>query len=485
MRVPVMISGTITDRSGRLLSGQTPAAFWNSVRHAAPFSIGLNCALGAREMRAHIAEIARVADTLVCAYPNAGLPNEFGRYDESPDYMAALLGEFADAGLVNIVGGCCGTTPEHIRAIARAVAGKPPRNSASAAAAAPVRSRGVHAHAGNPVRQCGRAHQRHRLGQVPQARHRRRLRGGARGRARPGRERRPDHRRQHGRGPARFREGDDDLPQPDRRRARHRARAGDGRLVEILGDRGRAQMPAGQAGGELDLDEGGRGGIHRACQDRAPLRRRRRGHGVRRAGPGRHARAQVRDRQARLRHPGRPGRLSARGHHLRSQHLRDRDRDRGAQRLRRRLHRGGALDPREPAARPRLRRRLQPVVLVPRQRAGARGHALGVPLSRHQGRHGHGHRQCRADGGLRRSRPRAARGVRGRGAQPARGRRRAAARARASAIAGTARRRRRPISPGASGRSRSGCRTRWCTASPTSSKATSRRRGAKPSGRCT
>src|SRR2546422_332037 len=127
VRLPVMISGTITDRSGRLLSGQTPAAFWNSVRHAAPFSIGLNCALGAREMRAHIAEIARIADTFVCAYPNAGLPNEFGRYDESPQFMAALLGEFADAGLVNVVGGCCGTTPEHIDAIVRAVKGKPPR----------------------------------------------------------------------------------------------------------------------------------------------------------------------------------------------------------------------------------------------------------------------------------------------------------------------------------------------------------------------
>ena len=126
-RLPVMISGTITDRSGRLLSGQTPAAFWNSVRHAAPFSVGLNCALGAKEMRAHIAEIARLADTLICAYPNAGLPNEFGRYDESPEYMAGLLAEFADAGLVNVVGGCCGTTPEHIHAIAQAVEGKPPR----------------------------------------------------------------------------------------------------------------------------------------------------------------------------------------------------------------------------------------------------------------------------------------------------------------------------------------------------------------------
>src|SRR5215813_4243606 len=126
-RWPVMISGTITDRSGRLLSGQTPAAFWHSVRHGAPVSVGLNCALGAKEMRAHIAEIGRIADTLVCAYPNAGLPNEFGLYDESPEYMAELLAEFASAGLVNIVGGCCGTTPDHIAAIARAVEGKAPR----------------------------------------------------------------------------------------------------------------------------------------------------------------------------------------------------------------------------------------------------------------------------------------------------------------------------------------------------------------------
>ena len=125
--VPLMISGTITDLSGRLLSGQTPEAFWNSVRHAAPLSIGLNCALGAKEMRAHIDELGRVADTLVCAYPNAGLPNEFGQYDETPEHMARLMGEFAASGLVNIVGGCCGTTPAHIRALAEAVAGKAPR----------------------------------------------------------------------------------------------------------------------------------------------------------------------------------------------------------------------------------------------------------------------------------------------------------------------------------------------------------------------
>jgi 5-methyltetrahydrofolate--homocysteine methyltransferase len=125
--LPIMISGTITDRSGRLLSGQTPEAFWNSIAHAAPLSVGLNCALGARQMRAHIAELGRVADTLICAYPNAGLPNEFGHYDESPAMMAEQMGEFASSGIVNIVGGCCGTTPDHIRAIAAAVAGKKPR----------------------------------------------------------------------------------------------------------------------------------------------------------------------------------------------------------------------------------------------------------------------------------------------------------------------------------------------------------------------
>jgi len=125
--VPVMISGTITDKSGRLLSGQLPEAFWHSVRHARPITIGFNCALGAEDLRSHIADIGRVADTLVCAYPNAGLPNEFGQYDETPDYMARLIGEFARDGLVNIVGGCCGTTPDHIAAIARAVAPHKPR----------------------------------------------------------------------------------------------------------------------------------------------------------------------------------------------------------------------------------------------------------------------------------------------------------------------------------------------------------------------
>jgi len=121
--LPIWISGTVTDRSGRTLSGQTVEAFWNSVRHAKPFAIGLNCALGADLMRPHIAELSRIADTLVAAYPNAGLPNAMGEYDEDPHDTACSLHEWAQSGIVNIVGGCCGTTPDHIRHVADSVQG--------------------------------------------------------------------------------------------------------------------------------------------------------------------------------------------------------------------------------------------------------------------------------------------------------------------------------------------------------------------------
>ena len=125
--LPVMISGSVVDLSGRNLSGQTVEAFWNSMRHAKPISIGLNCSLGPSQMREYVAELSRVADTAVSAYPNAGLPNEFGGYDETPEDMARNLGEWARSGIVNIVGGCCGTKPPHIRAIAEAVRGLAPR----------------------------------------------------------------------------------------------------------------------------------------------------------------------------------------------------------------------------------------------------------------------------------------------------------------------------------------------------------------------
>ena len=125
--IPVIISGTITDASGRTLSGQTAEAFWHSIRHAKPWAVGLNCALGAKMMRPHIAAISKAADTRVIAYPNAGLPNEFGEYDELPEQTATQLEEWAKSGLVNVLGGCCGTTPPHIAAIAKAVKGKVPR----------------------------------------------------------------------------------------------------------------------------------------------------------------------------------------------------------------------------------------------------------------------------------------------------------------------------------------------------------------------
>ncbi|NOT45043.1 MAG: dihydropteroate synthase, partial [Acidobacteria bacterium] len=129
---PVMLSVTITDQSGRTLSGQTLEAFYTSVRHVRPISVGLNCALGARQIRPYLADLARISESFVTCYPNAGLPNAFGAYDELPEETASLLREFAEAGLVNILGGCCGTTPEHIRAIAGAVAALPPRPVPSA-----------------------------------------------------------------------------------------------------------------------------------------------------------------------------------------------------------------------------------------------------------------------------------------------------------------------------------------------------------------
>lgn len=125
--LPIMISGTITDNSGRTLSGQTLSAFYTSVSHGHPLSVGLNCALGGKQMRPYIEELSRVADCYVSCYPNAGLPNAMAEYDEQPEDTAAILKEFAEAGFVNIVGGCCGTTPEHIRAIAQAVRDEKPR----------------------------------------------------------------------------------------------------------------------------------------------------------------------------------------------------------------------------------------------------------------------------------------------------------------------------------------------------------------------
>ena len=132
VRLPVIVSVTITDASGRTLSGQTVSAFYNSIRHAKPFAVGINCALGGREMRPYVEELASLAECPVSCYPNAGLPNAFGGYDQSPEDMAATLGEFARNAWVNLVGGCCGSTPQHIAAIAEAVRGVAPRHARDA-----------------------------------------------------------------------------------------------------------------------------------------------------------------------------------------------------------------------------------------------------------------------------------------------------------------------------------------------------------------
>ena len=203
--LPIIVSGTITDASGRTLSGQTTEAFWNSVRHARPAVVGLNCALGGKQLRPYIEELSRIADTYVCAYPNAGLPNAFGEYDETAPETAQTLREFAASGFVNMVGGCCGTTPEHIRAVADAVAGLAPRSVPMIPGACrlsgleplSIDARSLFVNVGERTNVTGSAKFR-KLIEAGDYAGRRRYRTPAGG------ERRANHRREHGRRHARF-----------------------------------------------------------------------------------------------------------------------------------------------------------------------------------------------------------------------------------------------------------------------------------------
>ena len=332
VRLPVWISGTITDLSGRTLTGQTPEAFWHSVRHAKPFAIGLNCALGAKELRPYIADLAGACDTLVSAHPNAGLPNEFGGYDETPETMAAMIGEFARSGLVNIVGGCCGTKPEHIKALRRS------------------------------------DRRRHAARRFRKSRNYMRLSGLEPFTLTPDLNFVNVGERTNITGSAKFRKL---IAANDYEAALDVARSqveNGAQIIDINMDEGLIDSEAAMTrfvnliAGEPDiskvplmidsskwsvieaglkccqgkaivnsisLKEGEEAFIERAREVHA-LRRRRGGDGVRRGGPGRHARAQDRDLQARLRHPGEQGRLPAGRHHLRSQHLRRRHRHRRA-----------------------------------------------------------------------------------------------------------------------------------------------------------
>jgi 5-methyltetrahydrofolate--homocysteine methyltransferase len=325
VEVPLWISGTITDASGRTLSGHTVEAFWNAIRHARPLIVGLNCALGARQLRAHVEELSGLADTFVAAHPNAGLPNEFGGYDETPETMAAVVREFAEAGIVNVVGGCCGTGPAHVAALAEAARGRSPR-------VVPERPRrlrlagprGAERRRGQPLPQHRRADQRRRVARPSPA-----ASSPATSTARSGSpavrwRRRPGDRRQHGRGDARLGSGDDALPQPGRLGAGDRPRPDRRGLVEVVGHRGRAALHRRQADRELDLAQGRRGAVPAPGAAGSPLRRGGHRHGLRRAGPGRHGRAQGRDLPARLPAADRAGRLPGRRDRLRPERLRHR-----------------------------------------------------------------------------------------------------------------------------------------------------------------
>ncbi|CUR59970.1 hypothetical protein NOCA270013 [metagenome] len=433
-RWPVIVSGTITDASGRTLSGQVTEAFWDSVRHVAPLAVGLNCALGAKEMRPYIAEMSRLADTFVSCYPNAGLPNAFGEYDEAAEETAAMLGEFSTSGFTNLVGGCCGTTPDrhhprphsrHRRGCAGPGASRADRRRTRPAA---VWTRAVHHQRHLALRQRRRAHQHHRLSPLPHVDQGRRLRHGThRGRT-AGRERRAGHRRQHGRRHDRRRRRHGPVPQAGGGRARHQPGSRDDRLLQVGGDRSRAEVRPGQVDRQLDLHEGGRGQVPRPGAAVPQVRRSRRRDGLRRGRPGRQPGPAPSHLRAGLPDPRGRGRVPARGHHLRPQRVRRRHGHRGARVLRTGLHRGHPLDQGQPAGRPRLGRHLQRVVLLPGQQPGPRGHPRRLPLPCDQGRSRHGHRERGRAGGLRRGRARAARTHRGRGAQPPRRRRRAAAR---------------------------------------------------------
>ena len=239
--LPLWLSFTAVDRSGRNLSGQTAEAFWISVEHAEPLIVGVNCSLGATEMRPFLEGLANVASTYVSCHPNAGLPNALGLHDEEPGDTSRFLRSFAEDGLVNLVGGCCGTTPEHTREIARAVEGLPPRRVPEPSQL--PRYSGLEPfviRSGYRVRRRRRADERHRVGEVPAADRGRRLPGRRRRRHRAGAWRREPPRREHGRRPARRGAGDDEVPQPDRDRARGGPAADHGRQLSLLRARGRA-----------------------------------------------------------------------------------------------------------------------------------------------------------------------------------------------------------------------------------------------------
>ena len=311
-RLPVMISGTIFE-NGRTLSAQSVEAFYYSISHFDAMSVGLNCALGVDQMRGPLESLAAVARTRVSCYPNAGMPDGFGGFQGDMNHTAASLGEFARNGWLNLVGGCCGTTPEWIHAIARAVEGVAPReipdipawSTYSGSEPLVVRPETNFVMVGERTNITG------------SKRFARLIKGGdyegalavAREQVEGGRQ---HHRHQHGRGDDRRRGGDDEVPQPRLRRARHHQGPDHGRQLEVVDHRGGPEVRAGQVDRQLDQPEGGRGEVPRAGPARQALRRGGRGHGLRRGGAGGHGRPQGGHLRAGASPADRGGRVRAR-----------------------------------------------------------------------------------------------------------------------------------------------------------------------------
>ena len=298
--LPLWLSFTAVDRSGRNLSAQTVEAFWISVEHAQPLVVGVNCSLGATEMRPYVEDLAAIAPTWVACHPNAGLPNALGEHDEKAGGHEPLPRRVRAR-----------RPRQHRRRLLRHDARARPadrrrgrrRGAARRSRAAPRDALQRHGAVRAPPRRGlefrdgRRADERHRLRALPPARRGRRDAGGARRRDRAGARRREPPRREHGRRPARRRAGDDDVPQPRRDRARGRADPDHDRQLALDGARGGAQVHPGQGRRQLDLAQGGRGGVPRARAPRPPLRRGRRRHGVRRA-RARPTRSSARSRSA-------------------------------------------------------------------------------------------------------------------------------------------------------------------------------------------
>ena len=381
-QLPLWLSFTAVDLSGRNLSGQTVEAFWTSVEHASPFIVGVNCSLGAKEMRPFVEDLARIAPTYVACHPNAGLPNEFGTHDELPADTSRYLHEFARDGLVNLVGGCCGTTPEHVRAIVALSKGLSPRHVPQRRPA--PRFSGLEPFEIGP--DTGFVMIGERTNVTGSARFRRLVEADDFGGA-------VDVALEQVRGGANLLDVNMDADLLESEQAmttflNYVATEPEVARLPIMVDSSRwSVLEAGlkllQGKGvvnSISLKEGEDAFLDAGAHD-PPLRRRRRRDGVRRGGTGGHGRAQGGDLRPRVR-PADRHRLRARGHHLRLERARRRDGDRGARRVRKGVHRGAAADQGALSGLAHERRHLEPLLLVPRKRPRARGDALGLPLPR-------------------------------------------------------------------------------------------------------